>query len=145
MVVRSLCSGKRNIFFLPKPINASLLHESLVKTEEISAGAVKLIELRGLKETLYVTDEEIRYAIQSGEYTDVTLTGDRCIRIHGDPGILYDEIRGQHEVFVMASNSTVLNVRHVAFIGPMSVRMCDGKKLAAGGDVRAYVRHKMNK
>lgn len=138
---KDVCENVGSIF-LPKPIVQAGLHEAIEHVEKVASSRVSLIELRGGRETLYVREEEILYAVQSGEYTEVTLTENRHIKIHGLADTLYDEIRGKHDNFVSVSYSVVANIRHVDYVGPLSLHMSDGTILRAGRDVRAYVKHK---
>lgn len=135
-----------DILFLEKEIKVSELHEMIVKIEGYMDRKVARIELRGEEETLYVREQDIGYAEQSGANTIITFADGRKFRTHGSAYNLFQNIADKHETFVMPSTGAVLNIRYVeSMTGLGAVRMWDGKKFRVGGEIKKYVRQTMEK
>lgn len=135
----------REAIYMPKPFNLDSLHQGIGRLREIFSNKVGMIELRGLMETLYVTEDEIMYAVPDADYTIVTLTEYRKIRVHGFSDNFYEEIRAAHDCFILTGFMNILNVNYVASVGLMSVTMCDGKRFRVNGEVKAYIKQKTDK
>lgn len=130
----------KDILFLDKPLSPERLHEMMLKINDIASHTVSQIELRGETETLYVSEEEILYAIQSGFTYSVTLTQGRSLTSRGSIDILFDEIKDTHPTFVMPNSRTILNIRHIDKITFSSAIMEDGTKCKIHGYQKKYAK-----
>lgn len=128
-----------NVFFLEKPIRKDDLCASLDHAYEIKKNAVPLIELRDEKETYYVVENDILYAIEDGRHMNVTLTDGRKVRIDSTAGNLYDQW-SHFEVFLAPNLKTIVNVRYMSKIGLLQVHMRDGAKFMLNNSLRGYAR-----
>ena len=121
-------SFPENVFFLDKAIKAAELSESIDRALEIRDESPSLIELRDETETIYVTEDEILYAVSArGNAVLVTLTGGRTKLIRTDLYNLYSQWAATHEVFLPPAGHFILNCRHVTKLGPLRATMSDGK------------------
>lgn len=116
-----------NVFFLDKAIKVAELSESIDKALSIKAAAPVLIELRDETGTIYVTDEEILYAISKGRSVQVTLTEGRTHLLRTDLYNLYSQWAAVHDCFLPPAGHFILNCRHVKKLGALTATMTDGK------------------
>uniref|UniRef100_UPI004056CBDE hypothetical protein n=1 Tax=Acetatifactor sp. TaxID=1872090 RepID=UPI004056CBDE len=101
-----------NVRFLDKPIKPEELSDTLNYALEIKAEAVPQIELREDKETYYVTEPDILYAVEDGLYLIVTLTDGRKIRIMTDIANFFDQLEN-FPTFLAPSAKAIINGRHI--------------------------------
>lgn len=127
-----------NVFFLDKAIKAAELSASLDRALERKAAAPSMIELRDEKSTIYVTEEEILYAVEKGRAVIVTLTGGRTKLVRTDVYNLYSQWAASHETFLPPSGHLLLNCRHVQKLGFMSATMSDGKTFHLSRSSHSY-------
>lgn len=121
-------SFPENVFFLDKAIKAAELSESIDRALEIRDESPSLIELRDETETIYVTEDEILYAVSArGNAVLVTLTGGRTKLIRTDLYNLYSQWAATHDAFLPPAGHFILNCRHVTKLGPLRATMSDGK------------------
>ena len=116
-----------NVFFLDKAIKVAELTESIDKALEIKAAAPSVIELRDETGTIYVTEEEILYAVAKGRAILVTLTEGRTKLLRTDLYNLYTQWAASHSSFLPPTGHFLLNCRHIQKLGPLSATMTDGK------------------
>lgn len=114
-----------HVFFLDKPIKVADLSESLDRVEELLKKAPTLIELRDLKDTIYVHAEEILYARANGRTVTVTFTDGHTFDTISD----IDNLLAQWEIhacFVPANMKLLLNANYVTKIRFGRVHMTNG-------------------
>lgn len=70
---------KAQILYLNKPVKVAALDEMLDHADQLKAETIPTIELRGEKNTLYVHEDEILYAVKEGSFTRVALTEGRTL------------------------------------------------------------------
>lgn len=126
--------------FLDKPLQPAKIHEAMLKVKEYTLAKEPLIELRG-EETMYVKENEILYAEQSGYVSNVTLSDGRQIIARTNVGNLFDELREEHPSFVLVGNKVLLNVEHVTGVRFHRATMIDGKKFSVSGDALKYIQY----
>lgn len=116
---------KQNVLFLDKPIKIKELSDSIDYALEIKSQAVPQIELREDKETYYVTEPDILYAVQDGLYVVVTLTDGRRIRVMDDITNFFDQLEN-FPTFLAPSAKAVINGRHIQTLEHRKAVMTDG-------------------
>lgn len=116
-----------NVFFLDKAIKVSELSESIDRALEIKEAAPSVLELRDETGTIYVTEDEILYAVTKGRAILVTLTGGRTKQVRTDLYNLYSQWAANHDCFLPPTNHFILNCNHIAKLGAIRVTMDDGK------------------
>lgn len=128
-----------NIFFIDKAIRVAELTLAIDRAAEYKQNAVPLLELRLEDETLYVTEEEILYAVaHDGKHVAVTLTDQRKVLMTTSIENLYGQWEKQ-ETMVNPTRKLILNARHVASCRPLKVTMTDGTVFTVGGKYQKYI------
>lgn len=117
-------SFPENVIFLDKPIKVSELSDSLDYSLKIKNSAEVLLELRTQKETLYVTEDKILYAIEHDRHCDIHLTDGQIIEVVTTVSNLFSDWEA-HESFFCPSNKVLLNGRHIIALGFFKVTMLD--------------------
>ena len=118
-------SMPNNVIFLDKPIQTQELSSSIDLALTIMEKADDLIELREDKETFYVQEEDILYAVEEGRGLTVYLADGRKIY----PVTTAVNFFGQVEpfpAFVMATPKILLNCRHIQKLKFRKATMTDG-------------------
>lgn len=129
-----------NVIFLDKPIKADELSASIDHAHSIMEKAEPLIELREDKETYYVTESDIMYAVESGLHVIVSLTDGRKISIVSTAMNFFSQIES-HPTFVAPSMKVVLNGRYIEKIGFHKAIMTDGTKFSIHRDCMKYTKY----
>ncbi|MBR1931534.1 MAG: hypothetical protein IJ833_08715 [Lachnospiraceae bacterium] len=114
-----------NVLFLNKPIKVDELSASIDHALTIRSQAEPLIELREDGRTLYVTEPEIYYAVEDGQYMVVTLSEGRSIRVSTTIENLFSQLEWNPN-FLSPSTKTILNGRHIEKLGFRKATMIDG-------------------
>ena len=133
------CELPENVCFLEKPIRKEDLCASLDHAYEIKRNAVPLIELRDEKETHYVTENDILYAVEDGRHMNITLADGRKLRIDSTADNLYDQWSSL-EAFLAPNLKTIINARHIAKIGLLRIHMKDGTTFLLNASLRDYTK-----
>ncbi len=128
-----------NVFFLDKPIRAAELSESIDHALHIRDQAAPLIELRGDKETFYVTEPEVLYAIEDGRLMLVTLTDGRIIPAVTDTANLFEQLE-KHPTFLAPASKLIINGRYIARLGIHKAFMTDGSVFKIHRDCMKYAK-----
>lgn len=115
---------EEGISFMPKPLWQKDFSRLVDIAGEIHRNKTPRIELRGDKDTLYVTKDEILYAVGHVYYVAVALTGDRSFHAMTDIASFYDILDPKD--FAIVSRNTVINMNHVVSSGGTSFKMSDG-------------------
>ncbi len=131
-----------NVIFLDKPIRAEELSASLDHAMQIKAQAPNMIELREDKSTLYVTEDEIIYALEEGRHVAVTLTGNRQFLANTTGENLFAQIE-THPVFFSPNLKTIVNARYIRKLGLgcASLTMEDGTVFKVHRECRKYAKY----
>ena len=132
-----------NVIFLDKPIKADELSLSIDHAQSIKENAEPLIELREEKETFYVKEADILYAVEKGRHVIVTLTDGRKIYVVAKAVNFFSQVEN-HTTFIAPSMKTVLNGRHIAKLGFRKAIMTDGTKFTIHTDCIKYARRIYN-
>lgn len=142
-----LCSSKinyreqsfpENVFFLDKAIKVSELSESIDQALAIKDSAPSVLELRDEEGTIYVTEDEILYAVAKGRVVLVTLTNGRTKPLRTDLLNLFSQWAANHDCFVPPTNRFILNCNHIKKLGFASATMSDGKKFFLSHSTKSY-------
>lgn len=121
-----------NVFFLHKPLRTEDLIASLDYAEKKKSEAVTRIELRDEKETFYVTEDMILYAVEKGNRMIVTLTDGRNVNLVTNISNLFDQWKSFHS-FLAPNGKTLVNARYVAKTGLLKIQMTDGRTFLLQG------------
>lgn len=125
-----------NVFFLDKAIKVAELSESIDRALSIKADAPSLLELRDETGTIYVTADEILYAIPKNRAILVVLTGGRTHCVRTDLFNLYSQWAATYDCFLPPLGHFILNCDHIAKRGTFGVTMDDGKSFHLSRDSR---------
>lgn len=131
-----------NVLFLDKPIHTEELSHSLDHALEIKSKAPDMIELREDKATLYVTEEEIIYAIENGRHVTVKLTGNREFVANTTAENLFGQI--EHlPMFFAPDTKYVVNARYItkASLGYSKITLEDGTVFKVCRACRDYAKY----
>lgn len=128
-----------NVRFLEKPIKKDDLSVSLDHAYKVKKSAAPLIELREEKETLYVTETDILYAMQEGRHMTVILKDGRRVRIATTTDNLFDQW-SHFDTFLAPNLKTIVNGRYMAKIVFLQVHMRDGSKFPLNAGCRGYAK-----
>lgn len=129
-----------NVFFIDKPIKTQHLKESLDYAQELKEHSVPLIELRMEKETIYVSEQDILYALEDGRYVNVYLIDHRIIHVCTDAMNLFSQWE-MHETFFAPSIKLIINGRHIKKIDFFKVYLVDGSSFHVNGKCMKYARY----
>jgi len=121
-----------NVFFLDKPLRVEDLIASLDYAEKVKSEAVSRIELRDEKETFYVTENMILYAVEKGNRMIVTLTDGRTVKLVTNISNLFDQWKSFHS-FLAPNGKTLVNARYVTKVGLLQIQMTDGRSFLLQG------------
>lgn len=121
-----------NVSFLDKPLRAEDFIASLDYAEKIKAEAVSRIELRDEKETFYVTEDMILYAVEKGNRMIVTLTDGRVVKLVTNISNLFDQWKSFHS-FLAPNGKTLVNARYVTKVALLQIQMTDGRSFLLQG------------
>ena len=121
---RAKYGDEEGISFMPKPLWQRDFSKLVDLAHSVHMNRTPRIELRGDKETLYVTADEILYAIDCGYYVAVALSGDRSFHVIGDMPTFYRSL--DPDEFLALSRKAVINMGHVQSSKGTSFKMTDG-------------------
>ena len=117
---------QKQILYLHKPIKVDELDEMLDHAQNLKAETIPTIELRGEKDTLYVHEDEILYAIKNGNYLHVVLTEGRTLDLLSTLPNLYSQV-AMFTHFVIISEHCFVNVTFVQKLSLLKMTMKDGQ------------------
>ncbi len=113
-----------DFIFVNKPLLQKHFTELVDIAYEHKEKQIPRIELRGEKDTIYITLDEILYLKEQTYYTIVALTGDRTFHMAGGIKKISHDL--SPDKFVYTDKKTVINMAHVASREKNSFRMSDG-------------------
>lgn len=116
---------QKQILYLQKPIKANELDEMLDHAQHMKTETIPTIELRGEKETLYVHEDEILYAVKNGNYVHVTLTEERSLDLLSTLPNFYSQI-AMFPHFIILSEHCLINAAFVEKLSLLKMTMKDG-------------------
>lgn len=117
-----------NIFYLDKPLKKAELSEMLDKCISLKAQKVSTIELRGEKETRYVTEDDIVSARLDGNYVLVSLKDGSTLKIISTLENFYSQLASFSHYASLTAKS-MINVAYVQKVSLFQVTMTDGTVL----------------
>lgn len=128
-----------DISYLNKPIHPDALSATVEHALAVKAAAVPHIELRDEKDTYYVTEPDILYAVENGLLVDIYLADGRTIHVLDNALNLF----GQWEsfpTFLMPSAKAVLNGRYIKTLRFRRATMSDGHVFTVSRDSLSYAK-----
>lgn len=134
------CSFPANVIFLDKPIKVAELSASIDHALFIKSKALPLIELRDEKETYYVTEPDICYAVEDDRIMAVHLADDRVVHVAATAQNFFSQIEN-HISFFAPTSKAVVNGRHIHKIGFRKIVMGDGTVFKVSGKCMEYARY----
>lgn len=114
------------IWYLNKPIKVAELDAMLDRAYELKSETIPTIELRGEKDTLYVYEDEILYAVKDGNYVHVVLTEGRTLDLLSTLQNLYAQV-AMFTHFHPVSEHCFVNVTFVEKLSLLKLKMKDGQ------------------
>lgn len=127
------------VLFIDKPIKTADLISSIDHAHTIKENAQPLIELRAEKETVYVTEPDILYAVESGRNSIVTLTDGRKVIVTSTISNLFAEIES-HPSFLLPTLKTIINCRYITKIVFHKATMTDGTQFKISRSCLSYAK-----
>lgn len=127
------------IKYLDKAIKVAELSASLDEAQAFKDSCIPLIELREKKETIYVTEEDILYAMQEERYVNVALKDGRIINIHDSVLNLFGQWE-HYETFFAPTEYVLINGRYIKSISLFKLTMEDGKDFPLPFNARKYAK-----
>ena len=121
---RAKYGDEEGISFMPKPLWQRDFSRLIDIAYEVHENKTPRIELRGEKDTIYVTKDEIIYATGQSYYTAVALTENRSFHALMDMLTFYKNINSDD--FIATSRNSVINMNHVVSSKGTSFKMSDG-------------------
>lgn len=116
---------QKQILYLKKPIKVNELDEMLDHAQGLKAETIPTIELRGEKDTLYVHEDEILYAVKNGNYVHVTLTEERSLDLLSTlPNLCSQLVLFTH--FILISEHCLVNTAFVEKLSLLKMTMKNG-------------------
>lgn len=128
------------VLFLDKPIRNTELSASIDHALQLKSEAPSMIELRADKETLYVTEDEIIYAVEESRHVTVSLTMDRKVVTSTTAENLFAQIE-QHHVFFAPTPKVIVNARYIDKLGFFKIIMKDGTVFRVHRSCMNYAKH----
>lgn len=128
-----------DISYLDKPIRPEELSATVTHGLEVKSHAVPLIEFREEKNTYYVTEPDILYAVQDGLFVDIRLTDGRTVHIMDNALNLFEQLE-IYPTFLMPSVKVVLNGRYIKSFKFRKTVMSDGKVFRISPDCVSYAK-----
>lgn len=132
-------SFSQKVSFLDKPIKTDELHASIENAQAIIDSFESKIELREDKETLYVTEPEILYAVEKSGITTVTLTNGRTVSLVSTASNFFAHIE-KYPSFSDVTPKVILNCRHIQKLGFNKATMIDGTSFKVDRIAMPYVK-----
>lgn len=126
-----------NVIFLDKPIKTEELSESIDHALSIKSQAIPQIELRDDRDTYYVTEPDILYAVEKKHHVTVTLADGRQIVILTDAYNFFFQIE-HYSTFFAPTGKVILNGRHIIGLEKRKATMVDGAVFKIHKDCIAY-------
>lgn len=128
-----------DISYLNKPIRPEELSATVTHGLEIKSHAVPLIEFREEKNTYYVTEPDILYAVQNGLFVDIYLADGRTVHIIDNVQNLFGQLE-IYPTFLMPSSKVVLNGRYIKAFRFHKTVMSDGRVFKISSDCIPYAK-----
>lgn len=117
-----------NIFFLEKPITRTALSSILDHIISLSSHVVPTIELRGEKETRYVTENDIVYARADDMYVEVYLKDSTVLRVLSSLDNFYAQL-SSFTHYAAVSRNSMINVSYLQRVSLTRLTLTDGTTL----------------
>lgn len=128
-----------DISFLDKPIKPEELSVTVEHALEVKANAVPLIELREEKETFYVTEPDILYAIQDGLLIAIYLKDGRVVHTMDNALNLFSQLES-FPTFLVPTAKAMINGRYIKAFKFRKVVMIDGKVFKISSECIPYAK-----
>ncbi len=125
--------------YLDKAIKTADLAASLDDAQRFKDSSIPLIELREEKNTVYVTEEDILYAVQEERYIDIALRDGRTIRIRDTILNLFSQWE-HYETFFAPTEHILVNGRHLKKLSLFQLAMVDGKTFPLPLNAKKYAK-----
>lgn len=129
--------AREQVIFLDKPIQAAKLAQVLDQAQAMKDASVQKIELREEKQTYYVTEPDILYAREDGQYIHVTLLSGKVISVIDTAVNFFYQVES-YPTFFSPNHKTVLNGRYIEKTAFHKVTMKDGHVFTVTGSIMKY-------
>jgi CheY-like chemotaxis protein len=134
-----LSSSPDNLYFLDKPIKTAELSSMLDMAVSLVSARIPTIELRPENDTLYVTEDDIAYALSKGRYVHVFLKDGREIPLLTSMYNFYDEV-AMFSHMVLLGEHSLFNIVYLDRFSPFKVVLQDGTELKSSPLSLKYIR-----
>lgn len=135
---------KELFIFMHKPILKNELRKVLDICEDCRSKKEPLIELRDDNGTLYVNGNDILYAHcqNGGGRIEIKLVDGRSITILSTIYMFYEDLEPFYYL-LPASESTIINIRHIQKTNAFSVIMDDGSKFRLSMEFNKHIKEQL--
>ena len=137
--MQALDNCPSNLMHLQKAIKTAELTAVLDKALELQSLRVPTIELRSEKETFYVTEDDIVYAIPEGRYVHIHLADGRTVSTLTTMSNFYDQI-AMYTHMVLINEHGLFNIVHMKEFTPFKVTLKDGTTLKSSPFATKYIK-----
>lgn len=120
---------EENILFLNKPIKVAELTEVMDKIKLMMGDPIKVLELRGQKDTIYAKGDDIICVKRKGSELEINLTEGRSISIIADIYNFYDQCAIFPQICPV-SDAGLININHIASTSFGKVTLDNGMALS---------------
>jgi len=147
-----LCSSKINylsrmtsaenpsdFMHLNKPIIVSELCQVLDKAIQMQQSRVPTIELRSEKDTLYVKEDDIDYAVSEGMFVHVFLNNGTKVSLITSMENFYHSV-SMYSHMLMLTNKSLINIAYLDKVLPAKVILKDGTAVKSSLFLQKYIK-----
>ncbi len=118
-----------DVTMVQKPVTTGYIHELLDKWSQEKATRTPRYEIRGDKNTYYVTPREVMYAISAGNSVDVYLTEQRYLHVLEPMSYIFSMFE-KDVSFIKVGRTALVNMHHIVAADDGGFRMSDDHRIS---------------
>lgn len=138
--ISSLPAKADNFMHLDKPILTSELGEILDRAVNMQQNRVPVIELRSDKDTLYVKEDDIVYAVAEGNYVNVFLKNETMIPVLANMDNFYQTV-SMYTHFLWLTRKSMFNIKYLEKVSPFQVTLKGNITLKSSPLSQKYIKN----
>lgn len=135
----SLPAGTADFMHLNKPIITAKLSIALDQAVAMQQDRVPTIELRSDKNTYYVQEDDIVYAVSAGTLVNVYLKSGIVVPIATDMENFYHSV-AMHTHMLLLTEKSLINIAYLEKYTPFKVTLKDGTTVKSSPLSRKYIK-----
>lgn len=138
--MESLPNSSTDFMHLNKPILTSELSAALDQAILLQKNRIPTIELRSDKDTYYVKEDDIVYAVTEGQFVNVYLKDGTMVPIITKMTNFYYGVAMFPHMFLLSEKS-MINIAYLDKISPFKITLKDGTKLKSSPLNEKYLKN----